>query len=266
MSLLASSLALLLTTACPHPSSTNTNSSAAQPPAQDFNLPPDVTPTRISNGQEIVYAQIDQANDTYDFFLAKPRETEANHELIASVPASDFGFTPGEQLVLPQTISFSDNLQRAVVGFTSGSYLLHASTLSGAQLIGFFYVTPLTVFGQRVFNPTITPFGSQFAFQTTANDIYLLNTSDFLAGNINPVLLGTGVSPLFGFNGELGFANPTFTSYYVSNFAQGTIDTFGLTGFIPFSFPNMFSTFEAGLSPLGISSIGTFMGTSPLAL
>lgn len=254
--LLPASAVLVFVAGCPRPTTL--------PAVQQFNSPGNATLTRVSNGQEIVFVQTNQANGTFDFFLARPGEAANAHQLIASVPATNLGFAAGQQLVLPRSISFSDNLQRGVVGFANGSFLLNGGTPSQTPPIQTFAVTPIIVLGGPVFAPTISPLGDQFAFETATGQIAMLNTTNFMSGVINPVVLGTGVSPVFGSNGTLGFANPSFTNFFVNDFTQGTVDTFNLTGFSPF--PTPFSTFESGLTPSGIGNVGTFVGTSPLVM
>ncbi len=157
---------LLTIAGCPAPAVVS-----GGPPLSDFTLPADVTAARVRSGQSIVYALPDQDASAYSFFLADADEPVAEHELIATVPAEDFGFAAGETLVAPVTISFADNLERGVVGFADGSFLLEADDLSTAQRFSSVRVTPLAVFGQPIFNPAISPLGDRLAFQNTAGQI-----------------------------------------------------------------------------------------------
>jgi hypothetical protein len=266
VSIAITGIATLFVTGCPHPATTTTNNtttSGTQPPLQEFNLPPDATMARVSNGQDIVYVQTDQANDGFDFYLAKPGEVLADHQLVASVPASDFGFAPGQQLVLPETISFSDNLQSGVVGFSSGSYFLDANAQTTAQVIGSYNVSPITAWGRPVFRPAITAQGNRFAFEANGGVVGFLDTRAFVGGNPNAVSVGAGVNP-FWYRQDLGFASPDFSQYFVNNLAAATVSSFAVTTSNQFINMTPFNRFEAGLTPYGIRNFGAYVGTSPL--
>jgi hypothetical protein len=235
-----------------------------QPPLEAFNAPDDATLARVRGGDAIAYvvAQTDQS--AFSFFLAEPGESREEHELIATVPASDFGFTEGEPLPTPTTISFADDLERAVIGFEDGSFVLESISALNAQLLSGFRVTPLTPLDEPVFNPSIDPFGTRVAFETSTGRI---GTGNLSTGGIQNVgLLDRGVNPIFGSNGNLGFSTPEFDSFFVSDFSRGKQTTFdiGTVGFRNFDSP--FGAFEAGLRPDVVADTGTFVTTTPLTI
>jgi hypothetical protein len=263
----AAVVALVFATGCPqHTGNDNTNSSADEPALQEFNLPDNATMARVFDGQNIVYVQTNQATDTFDFYLAKPGEAPADHELIASLPASDFGFAPAQQLVLPETISFSDNLRCAVIGFHDGSFLIDADGADTSQLSNAFSAWPISAFGGPVFNPSINATGTRFAFETGPGIIGFFDTRAFQAGNPNAMNVGTGVNPNWYGPINLGFASPDFSRYFVNDFSAATVSTFSLNSFNANNFATPFARFEAGLTPRGISRLGTFVSATRLAL
>jgi hypothetical protein len=235
------------------------------PPLDEFDIPAEATAARIRSGEAIVYAVPDDDTSEFSFFLARPNEAREEHESIVSVPATEFGFEMGEPLVAPTTISFSDDVERAVVGFQDGSFLLEdTTTVTGQPFLGF-RITPLTVFGESAFNPTIDAFGNRVAFETTTGLIGTGFVSP--AGAISNVgTLDRGINPVFGFDGTLGFADPMSSRFFINDFVTSTRTTFDIGNPGIFDFTAPFDTFEAGLTPGQIGGVGTFVGTSPLSI
>ncbi len=235
------------------------------PPLEAFDLPEDATAARIRGGDEIVYVTPDEQQFEYAFYLAGPDETQTEHELVASTPAENFGFEAGETLATPTTVSMSDDLDRAVVGFGDRSYLLERSATPTAQVVNAFTVTPLTAFGSPVFNPALSPRGNRLAFETPSGRIGTATVQT--AGVVTDVgLLDTGINPVFGAGGRLGFSNPTMTQFFVNDLATGTRTTFDVTAPDLVNIPRPFDGFEAGLTPGGINRVGVFVATDPLVV
>jgi hypothetical protein len=238
---------------------------AGTTPIEDFNIPAGATSARIRGGDDVVYVIPDQADFEYSFYLAQPGEAVAQHELIGSIPAEDFEFATGEPLLAPTTISFADDLQMGVVGFENGSFLLEPATSATAQLIAAYEVVPLEPLGEPAFNPTISPLGDRVAFETVSGRI---GTGTVIPGGVltNLTLLDNGLNPVFGFDNTLGYAEPGFDQFFVNDFATGTqtVFTINRSGFANIGTP--FDAFEAGLTPGGIGSVGTFVETMPMVL
>ncbi len=236
-----------------------------QPPLEEFNTPDDATLARIRGGDALAYVVPQENQAAFSFFLAEPGESREEHDLIATAPASDFGFTEGEPLPTPTTISFADDLERAVIGFEEGSFVLESISAPNAQLLTGFRVTPLTPLDEPVFHPAIDPFGTRVAFETSIGRI---GTGNLGAGGVvqNVGLLDRGVNPVFGFDSTLGFSTPDFQSFFVSDFDLGMQTTFdvGSVGFRDFDSP--FGAFEAGLRPDVVANTGRFVTTTPLAI
>lgn len=253
-------LSLVALTGCPTPTDTGDIDLAR------FNAPNDATASRIRGDEALVYVVQDDLNRQYDFFLAEVDQQRGDHELIASIPASNFGFAATDTLVAPTTISFSDNMDRGVIGFENrGSYLFEATGASTSQRFNTFTVTPLTAFGGTVFNPTINPFGTRIAFQTPLGQVGVSRFDATRNQFIDEGLLGPGLEPVFDPTGRLGFADPDRRRFTVADFGLSTVNRFTINdGIDPFSFNTPFQRFEAGFTPVGINRVGTFTTTAPL--
>lgn len=235
------------------------------PPLAAFSVPQAATATRIRGGDTVVYTVPNQNNREYEFYLAEPNESRQNHELIGTMPASQLGIEENEQLVAPNTISFSDNLDRAVIGFDDGSFVLQPNGGTAAQFVGTFTAFPINAFGGPVFNPTVSPFGDRLAFETRDGRVGVGDFNDL--GTIsNFGLMDFGVNPVFGSDGTLGFADPTFDSFYVNDFNSGTVQEFDTDPALVDGLATPFDRFEAGLTPSGIGGVGGFVRTRPLAV
>lgn len=234
-----------------------------QPPLAAFDLPTGSTATRIREGHTIVYAVPDQEGFEFDFFLAQPDESSAEHEMIASIAAAEFGFLPMDNLPAPRTISFTNDLDRGVVGFADESYLLEREADPLAQSAIEFEVRALTAFGEPVTNPTIDPFGDRVAFETGDGRIGtgFLATTPVLT---DIVLLSSGVNPVFGADRTLGFSDPTNNDFFVADFAAGALNRFETPGVSAGSFDTPFDSFEVGLTPERIGTFGVFRETTPI--
>ncbi len=246
---------------CPAP---DPRTSAQDTPArEDFAIPDQATAARVRGGDEIVYALPNEQEFVYSFYLAKPQRQRAAHQLIATVPADQFGFGPDEALPAPTTISFANNLEVAVIGFDQGSYLLERDTTATAQLVTGFRVTPIVVAGQPVFNPAVNPAGNRVAFETPSGFV-----GTGVVG-VDPVVtdvefLDRGVNPVFDTEQDdrVGFADPETNRFVVDDFGDETRSTFDLADTSITNFGAPFDTFEAGLTPGGIDRVGNFITTT----
>jgi len=263
------SASLLFVAGCP---ATNNLGDIQVPPASAFAIPEDAVASRISNGQAAIYVVPDDMSFTYRFVIAAPDEPVADHVTVGIVDAGNFGFEEGRMLPRPNTVSFSNDLNRGVIGFDDGSFLLMADDSTG-QTVRDFEVIPFGDPATPVFNPTIDPRGERVAFETASGTVGVstLGNRGDIVGN---TLLLPGRNPIFGTRGRLGFSDPELREFFVFDLDQRRADRFdastlglqsGPFGFGSTAFSDPFGAMDVGAAPGVIEEPGTFVEVSPFA-
>ncbi len=231
------------------------------PPLSDFDIPAGATATRVLNGTAIVFAQPNGDASSLDLFFIEPNQSADEADFLGSVPRDDFGFPPDQPVSAPATLSFDGNFQNGVIGFEDESFVLQTA----GPPLPTFVVAPMTAFNSPVRNPAISPLGDRVGFQMDDGTIGI-GGFDQTGIVLEPATVGTGINPIFGPSGAMGFSSPDFDQFFVSDFSQMTVSTFTTANFAGMTFPSAFDTFEAGFTPNGIGGIGIFSSSAPLVL